>query len=93
MILKLDERVHQKLLNDVLEELYFFKPVLTAEETAKFLGISMSDLYKKTSKRIIPFSRPCGKLMFFSREKLIEFALQNEVKTVQQLEKEVRNGK
>jgi excisionase family DNA binding protein len=51
--------------------------VLTAEEAAAFLNIEKSYLYKLTSAGILPFSKPNGKKIYFSRQDLVAWALSN----------------
>lgn len=46
------------------------KEVLTSAETAKYLGISLSYLYKLTMRGEIPHTKPTGKLCYFSRPEL-----------------------
>lgn len=46
------------------------KEVLTSAETAKYLGISQSYLYKLTMRGEIPHTKPTGKLCYFSRPEL-----------------------
>lgn len=55
------------------------KEFLTASETAIYLGISKSYLYKLTSHRMIPFYRPQGKLMLFKRQELNGWVQSNRV--------------
>lgn len=50
------------------------KEVLTTKEAANYLGISLSYLYKLTSRGEIPHSKPMGKVCFFSRPELEEWA-------------------
>lgn len=61
------------------------KKVLTAQEAAQILGVSMSYLYKLTSARLIPHSKPTGKLCFFIREEVEQWAMQNRIATVTEL--------
>jgi excisionase family DNA binding protein len=51
--------------------------VLTSEEAAIFLNIEKSYLYKLTSGGILPFSKPNGKMIYFSRQDLVKWALSN----------------
>ena len=51
--------------------------VLTSQEAAIFLNIEKSYLYKLTSAGILPFSKPNGKMIYFSRQDLIKWALSN----------------
>ncbi|MDX1719078.1 MAG: helix-turn-helix domain-containing protein, partial [Salegentibacter mishustinae] len=46
------------------------KAVLTFDQACDYTGISRSYMYKLTARGEIPFSKPKGKLIFFSREKL-----------------------
>lgn len=48
----------------------FSKSMLTATETASYLGISKSYLYKMTAKRVIPCYKPHGKMVYFDRAEL-----------------------
>jgi excisionase family DNA binding protein len=43
------------------------KEVMTLEEAAYYLHISKSHLYKLTSKKIIPYHKPNGKLIYFKK--------------------------
>ena len=49
---------------------YCTKAVLTANEAAAYLGVSLSCLYKWTMNRTIPHFKPNGKLVYFEREEL-----------------------
>lgn len=53
------------------------KRVLTFEEASRYTGFSESYLYKLTSARKIPFSKPNGKVLYFDRDKLDNWLLQN----------------
>ncbi len=44
--------------------------VLTFKQGCEYLGYSKGYIYKLTSANKIPFSKPNGKSIFFSREKL-----------------------
>lgn len=55
------------------------KNVLTFDEAARYIGVSKSDLYKKTSTRAIPHFKPRGKMIYFERESLEKFLLQNRI--------------
>ncbi len=53
------------------------KNVLTFDQACDYTGISRSYMYKLTASGEIPYSKPKGKLIFFSREKLDDWLLQN----------------
>ena len=62
------------------------KNVLTFKEAAQFIGLSQSYLYKLTSKGIIPHYKPSGKMIYFNREELEMWLLQNRKKTLDEIE-------
>lgn len=81
--IKLEERL------DRIERLLVSnKTVLTFEEACDYTGISRSYLYKLTSSGDIPFSKPNGKIIFFSKEKLDVWLLQNSKKSNRELQHE-----
>lgn len=53
------------------------KELLSLKEAAEFLGITKSTLYKKTHRKEIPFYKPTGKLIYFLRQDLLNWALRN----------------
>ena len=53
------------------------KTVFTPNEAAKYMDISLSTLYMLTSAGILPFSKPNGKLIYFSRQSLDTWLLSN----------------
>lgn len=62
------------------------KNVLTFDEACVFSGLSKSYLYKLTSAQKIPHYKPSGKLIYFNREELEAWLLQNRVSTSDELE-------
>ncbi|GHA47470.1 hypothetical protein GCM10007103_30510 [Salinimicrobium marinum] len=65
------------------------KTVMSLEEASEYTGISRSYLYKLTAKGEIPFSKPRGKIIYFSREKLDHWLLSNSKKSAGELKTEV----
>lgn len=65
----------------------FSKEILTSDEAAKYMGISMSYLYKLTMRREIPHYKPTGKLCYFNRQELINWLQRNPIATVQNISK------
>lgn len=74
------ERIEKLLLGS--------KAVLTFDEACEYTGLSRSYMYKLTSAANIPFSKPNGKVIFFSREKLDSWMLENEHKTNREIERQ-----
>jgi excisionase family DNA binding protein len=60
------------------------RPVCSVE-AAKFLGISLSYLYKLTHTRQIPFYKR-GKMLYFREDQLSAWAFENRIATQQELE-------
>ena len=63
--------------------IYTTKNALTFKEACMYLGISESLLYKLTSTHDIPHYKPRGKLLYFAKEELDNWLLQNKVETIQ----------
>ena len=70
--IKLEERFNR------LEKLLIAnKKVLTFDEACDYSGISRAYMYNLTSKNKIPFSKPNGKVIFFSKDELDTWLLRN----------------
>lgn len=50
---------------------------LNARDAAQFLGVPLSSLYRFTHLRLIRYSRPTGKRIFFKLADLVEFMARN----------------
>ena len=62
------------------------KEVLTAEEAARYMGMSMSYVYKLTNRGLIPYYKPTGKMAYFKRTELEQWLLANRYATNAELE-------
>ena len=62
------------------------KEVLTFDEAVQFTGMSKSYMYKLTSTQKIPHYKPSGKMVYFNRDELQTWLLQNRVSTHDELE-------
>ena len=58
--------------------------MLTTTEASVYLGVSESYIYKLTSSKLIPHYKPNGKLVYFNRKELCEWALRNRVQMTRQ---------
>lgn len=58
------------------------KNVLTFNEACTFCGLSKSHMYRLTSTRKVPHFKPFGKMVYFERNELEKWLLQNRVNTV-----------
>ena len=82
-IAELQERVNS------LENLcYAAKEVLNLEEAANFLGVAKSTLYKMTHLNQLPYFKPAGKLIFFEKQKLIDWVRGAKSKSVDEIKEE-----
>ena len=61
------------------------KAVLDAYELELYTGLSYSAITKLTSANQIPFSKPCGKKIYFSKEEIDQWLMSNSNKTEYQL--------
>ena len=60
------------------------KTVLTPDEVSLMYGLSKDYLYHLTSERVIPFHKPNGKKIFFDKEEVENWLLQNRQDTVEE---------
>lgn len=61
------------------------KEIMTFEEASIYMGLSKSNLYKKTSLNQIPFYKPNGKIIYFKRADLDQYMLGNRQATVNEI--------
>ena len=61
------------------------KEVLTSDEVAKYLGVSLSCIYKWTMKQQIPHYKPMGKLCYFNRREIEAWLQQNRCATASEI--------
>ena len=66
------------------------KEVLTSAEAAKYMGISMSYLYKLTMRQQIPHYKPMGKMCYFNRAELEQWLQGNKVATSSEINQQAQ---
>lgn len=66
------------------------KAVFNFEDFCIYTGISKSWGYKLTSQRQVPHYSPNGKTLYFDKVEVDKWLLQNPIKTVKQLETEIK---
>ncbi|MBS1681675.1 MAG: helix-turn-helix domain-containing protein [Bacteroidetes bacterium] len=73
------------------------KPVLSVDEAEKYARFSKSFIYKLTSSKKLVHYKPNKKLIFFKKEDIDQFRLQNRQSTVSEIEESANqfliNGK
>ena len=62
------------------------KNALTIDDVAMLTGYTKQSLYRMTSMHQIPHYKPNGKALFFKRDEIEEWMLQNRVDTIQESE-------
>ena len=67
------------------------KKVLNFAETAEYLSVSKSHLYKLTSTMQIPLYKPNRERIYFKREELENWLLRNRIKTYDEIDTEASN--
>ena len=91
-----NEKIFEKL-EEIEQYLLGIKKILNVEELSKYTGFKPSYIYKRVHHKIIPFSKPNGKLLFFDREKIDWWLLQNESSSIEQIHSDlvqkILNGK
>lgn len=76
----------KELANRVL---FTTKEVLTSDETAKYMGVSKSYLYKLTMHKIIPHYKPTGKVVYFNRLEIEQWLQKNRVSSADEIKNKV----
>jgi excisionase family DNA binding protein len=77
----------KKLRNELKEQKLLQKEMLTFQEACKYLDVSSSYLYKKTSQKSIPFYAPSKRKLFFKKHELDNWMFSEEFKSDKSLEK------
>lgn len=67
-----------------------FKP-MTISEASSYLNLSKSYLYKMTSAGKIPFFKPSGKKLFFTKSQLDNWIQRNPIKSKYEIEEMADN--
>ena len=76
--------------NDWQEVPFFLtKEILSFQEALQYLDLSESSLYKLTSENKITFRKPNGGKLYFKKENLDYWMLQNESRSVLEIELEI----
>ena len=75
-------------INSMSEQTALTGKILTANQAAEFMGISLSYLYKLTHNRTISFFKPNGKMVYFSEGDLIQYLTSNRVITQKEIDQQ-----
>lgn len=91
---EMDELVLNKLESIeklLLEQCDLRKDVFNVKETARYLEISESHLYKLTSTGVIPYYKPNGKRIYFNRQELDTWLLSNKHFSEADIDEKINN--
>lgn len=66
------------------------KTIFNVEELCEYTGFKKAYVYVLVHKGLIPYSKPNGKLLFFEKEEIDSWLLQNKSKSVGQIEQEAQ---
>lgn len=67
------------------------KQILTVEDLINYTGFSRSYIYKLVHKNVISYYKPNGKTLFFQKNEIDEWLLQNKSFSNSQIEKKAHN--
>lgn len=82
----MDKELIKEVANVVIENtLFCSKEVLTSVEAARYMGISLSYLYKLTMRKEIPHFKPMGKVCYFNRIELEKWLQRNRISSNDEL--------
>lgn len=87
----MSEELRQLAEQVTANTIFTTKEILTAEEAAKYLGVSRSYLYKLTMKKLIPHFKPMGKMCYFNRRELEAWLQTNRIATNEEIERQAQN--
>jgi len=76
-----------QLIEEINNNLFFQKTVLSFDEACRYCCISKSKMYKHTSSNNISYYKPEGKLIFFKREELDTWLLRNRQSSLDELQR------
>ena len=86
----MSEEMRQLAEQVTANTIFTTKEMLTAEEAAKYLGVSRSYLYKLTMKKLIPHFKPMGKMCYFNRHELEAWLQTNRIATSEEIEQQAQ---
>jgi len=86
----MSEELRQLAEQVTANTIFTMKEMLTAEEAAKYLGVSRSYLYKLTMKKLIPHFKPMGKMCYFNRHELEAWLQTNRIATSEEIEQQAQ---
>lgn len=73
----MENEVLLEKLENIEQYLLGLKTIFNVKELSKYTGFKCSYIYKLAHQRLIPYSKPSGKMLFFERVKNDNWLLTN----------------
>ena len=73
----MENEIILRKLDRIEKHICGLKSILNVEELAEYTGFKKSYIYKLVHEKIIPYSKPNGKVLFFERKVIDEWLLNN----------------
>jgi excisionase family DNA binding protein len=90
LLLEKVNRIEQ-LLTGKGDDIQTIKEMLTTEEAAEFMGVSLSSIYKMTHRMDVPVYKPDGKKVYLKRSELVDYMSKNRLKSNDEIKQEAIN--
>lgn len=82
---------YHEILSNIEGLLRTQKTIFNVDDLCSYTRLSKSAVYKLTQRRMIPYSKPNCKAMFFKKENVDAYLLSNRTETHQEIEKIATN--
>lgn len=66
------------------------KEMLTSDEAARYMGVSLSHLYKLTMRQEIPHYKPMGKIVYFKRAEIEQWLQRHRINTTDEAQEQAK---
>ena len=83
------DNLKQVLISVRNEEGLYAKGFFNVKELSKYIGLSVSCIYKLTSSGALSFYRPSGKTIFFRKEDIDDWVFSNRIKSKNEISDDV----
>ena len=83
----MENEVLLEKLENIEQYLLGLKTVFNVKALSKYTGFKCSYIYKLAHRRLIPYSKPSGKMLFFERVKIDNWLLTNSSRSNSEVEK------
>jgi len=85
------ERDYHDILSSIESLLRTQKTTFNLDDLCSYTGLSKSAVYKLTQRRLIPYSKPNSKIIFFKKDDVDAYLLSNPIDTQEEVEKIATN--